>query len=359
MSVRRVGRRPADVRERIPPRSAAAEDRFVERCLAAFEAACTNEPPELRHLSIAGRAAAITFRSPVLGERYRAATADVQLQSGAIVAEAPALEILCWDTESTGVGLPPMPWPVEDLLPRDRIRGHTTGDVRATYQHSDGILQLYDRRRSVGFFHATSATAVPSWTDRGPFRTFITWWATDHSMAMLHASCVATDGGAAIVAGRSGAGKSTTAVTCALAGFRFLGDDVCIVELDADGGPVVHALYGRAKLEVDSAARLGLEPAPRGAPLIVDTPNSSPRAPARVLLVPEIVESHATTFEPMARTEVLRTLVPASIRESGGLGGRALQEMTRVVKELPCFRLLLGNDPSGVAEAVAAAIEAA
>jgi hypothetical protein len=347
------------VRERIPPASADATHRFVERCLEAFDTACTNEPPEVRHLSIAGRAASISFRSPVVAERYRFATADVETQSGATVTEAPRLEIVCWDTESTGVGLPPMPWPVENLLPRDRVRGHTTGDIRATYQHSDGILQLYDGRRSLGIFHATSATSVPSWTDRGPFRTFITWWATDHSMAMLHASCVATDRGAALVTGSSGSGKSTTAVTCTLAGFRFLGDDVCIVELDADRGPVVHAIYGRAKLEVDSAARLGLEPAPGGAPLILDTPNSSRRAPARVLLVPEIVDRSATSFEPMARTEVLRRLVPASIRESGGLGGRALQEMTRVVKELPCFRLRLGSDPSGVADAVAAAIEAA
>jgi hypothetical protein len=33
--------------------------------------------------------------------------------------------------------------------------------------------------------------------------------------------------------------------------------------------------------------------------------------------------------------------------------------MTRVVKELPCYRLLLGRDVAGISEVVAAAIDGA
>jgi hypothetical protein len=348
------------VRQRIPPAPPAADvDRFVEQCLEAFEAACGSESPEVRHLLIAGRPVSISFRSPMVAERYRAAMARMESPSGASVTEAPALKIVVWDTESTGLGLPPMPWEGENLLHRDRVRGHTTGDVRATYQQSEGLLQLYDARRCLGIVHATTPSAVPPWTDRAPFRSFVGWWATDRSMSMMHASCVATDRGAALVAGRSGAGKSTTAMTCVLAGFRFLCDDACIVELDAEGGPLVHALYGRAKLDVESAVRLGLEPAPDGQPLIVDPPKAVREAPARVLLVPEIVDGSGSRVEPIARTDVMRTLVPGSILEGGGLGGRALQEMTRVVKKLPCYRLLLGRDVALVSEAVAAAIDAA
>ena len=348
------------MRQRIPPAPPAADvDRFVERCLEAFEAACARVPPDARHLSIAGREVSVRFASPAVAERYGAAMARMEAPAGAPTTGAPALEVVVWDTESTGVGLPPMPWEGENLLHRDRVRGHTTGDIRATYQQSRGLLQLYDARRGVGLVHATTPSAVPPWTDRAPFRTFVGWWATDRSMAMMHASCVATDRGAALVAGASGAGKSTTAVTCMLAGFRFLCDDACIVELDAEGGPQVHALYGRAKLDAESAVRLGLEPAPNGEPLVLDPPNSVSDAPARVLLVPEIVGGRDTHLEPIARTEVLRTLVPGSILEGGGLGGRALQEMTRVVKALPCYRLRLGTEVAGVSEAVAAAIEQA
>jgi hypothetical protein len=346
------------VRQRIPAAPPAAEvDLFVERCIEAFDATCTKMAPELRHLSIAGRAVTVRFNSPVVAARYRAATSIMETASAG--SAAPALEISCWDTESTGVSLPPMPWEGENLLHRDRVRGHITGDVRATYQRSEGLLHLYDARRSLGLVHATSPTAVPTWTDRAPFRTFVGWWATDRSMSMMHASCIATDHGAALVAGSSGAGKSTTAMTCVLAGFRFLCDDACIVELDVDGGPVVHAVYGRAKLDADAATRLGLEPACDGSPLVIEPECAVRKAPVRVLLVPQIVGGHVTRVESMSRRDVMRTLVPGSIREGGGLGGRALQEMTRVVKELPCYRLLLGTDPAGVSDAVAAAIEAA
>ena len=47
---------------------------------------------------------------------------------------------------------------------------------------------------------------------------------------------------------------------CVLAGFAFLCDDACIVDLDATGDPMVHAVYGRSKLEPDAAHRLGLSP---------------------------------------------------------------------------------------------------
>jgi hypothetical protein len=75
-----------------------------------------------------------------------------------------------------------------------------------------------------------------------------------------------------------------------------------------------------------------------------------------VLLLPQITGRRETQIEELPRTEVLRQLVPGSIREGGGLGGHALQEMTRVVRTLPSRRILLGTDPAGVAAAVAQAI---
>ena len=334
-------------------------DEFVHRTLEAFEQAGEGRPTEVRHLTIADRSVAIRFRSPEVADRYRAATALVEVGADLASAGAPALTIGCWDTATTGVGLPPLPWIQDNLLHRDRVRGHTTGDVRATYQQSEGLLHLYDGRKGLGLMHATSAAAVPAWTDRAPFRTFVGWWATDLSLSMMHSSCVATDRGAALIAGGSGAGKSTTAMTCVLAGFAFVCDDACIVDLDAAGGPVVHAVYGRSKLEPEAARRLGLAPGPAGGPLISEPAGAVTRAAARVVLLPVVTGRPETRLEELPRTEVMRALVPGSIREGGGLGGRALQEMARVVRTLPSYRLLLGTDPTGVSDAVADAIDAA
>ena len=348
------------MRQRIPPAPPPELiDEFVAATLAAFEQAGEVAPTFERQLAIADRTVLVRFRSPEVAGRYRAATAHVEARGDGSPPRPPDLTIGCWDTATTGVGLPPLPWIQDNLLHRDRVRGHTTGDVRATYQQSEGLLHLYDRREGLALLHATSAAAVPPWTDRAPFRTFVGWWATDRGLSMMHSSCVATEHGAALIAGASGSGKSTTAMTCVLAGFAFLCDDACIVDLDAAGGPLVHAVYGRSKLEPDAARRLGLAPPPDGGPLVTEPAGAVTRAVARVLLLPEVTGRPETRVEELPRTQVLRTLVPGSIREGGGLGGRALQEMTRVARTLPSFRLLLGTDPAGVADAVAGAIEAA
>lgn len=347
------------MRQRLPPPPPAGQvDEFVGQARESFERAAAGGPTVARRLLVADRRIELRFRSPEVAERYQVATAAVEAPPGATEGAAD-LEIGCWDTDTTGVGLPPLPWVDDNLLHRDRVRGHTTGDVRATYQQSEGLLHLYDGRLPLGLLHATSAAAVPPWTDRAPFRTFIGWWATDLGMAMMHASCVATDRGAALVAGSSGSGKSTTAMTCVLAGFSFLCDDACIVDLDAPEGPVVHAIYGRSKLEPDAAHRLGLTADLEGGPLLSQPEDRVTRTAARVLLLPQVTGRPETRLEELPRTEVLRTLVPASIREGGGLGGQALQELTRVVRTLPSYRLLLGTDPDGVARAVASAIEGA
>ena len=334
-------------------------DEFVDRALQAFEQAGASQPTVARYLTIADRDVVIRFRSPEVADRYRAATTHVEVSPDDPRPGAPALTIGCWDTATSGVALPPLPWIADNLLHRDRVRGHTTGDVRATYQQSEGLLHLYDGRKGLGLMHATSAAAIPAWTDRAPFRTFVGWWATDRSLSMMHSSCVATERGAALIAGGSGAGKSTTAMTCVLAGFAFVGDDACIVDLDAPGGPMAHAVYGRSKLEPDATRRLGLAPSPDGGPLITEPAGSVTRAAARVLLLPEVTGRVETHLEELPRTDVMRTLVPGSIREGGGLGGRALQEMARVVRTLPSYRLLLGTDRAGVADAVARAIDGA
>ena len=99
--------------------------------------------------------------------------------------------------------------------------------------------------------HAASSAATPDWMDRVPFRTILTWWAADRGLAMVHASAVAWGDGAALIAGGSGAGKSTTAMACLAAGLDLLGDDACVVGLDPE--PHLWSVYRRAKLEPDAA----------------------------------------------------------------------------------------------------------
>ena len=68
----------------------------------------------------------------------------------------------------------------------------------------------------------------------------------------LQASCVAVNGKAVALCGRSGAGKSTAAAQLALRGHGLVADDVCVIDARAAGGPRVLSTFPRLKLWRDS-----------------------------------------------------------------------------------------------------------
>lgn len=77
---------------------------------------------------------------------------------------------------------------------------------------------------------------------------------------VLHASAVRLpDGGAAVFAGVSTAGKSTLAAALALHGFAPLADDITAIQFDEHGIPWVYPGLARSKLWGNSFEKLGLD----------------------------------------------------------------------------------------------------
>ena len=144
------------------------------------------------------------------------------------------LTISCWDRSSVDVTPPSPPWSLDDLLPRGKVRGFDSGDVRATYDAHFGILNLYDARSRQAAYFALDADRIPPWIERAPFRAVLGWWATDRRLAVVHASAVGSSDGCVLITGPSGSGKSTTALACVAAGFEIVGDDVAIVALEPE-----------------------------------------------------------------------------------------------------------------------------
>ena len=63
----------------------------------------------------------------------------------------------------------------------------------------------------------------------------------------MHAGAIGTDGGAVLVVGRGGRGKSTTTLAGLGAGLKYVGDDYVAVE--TKDRPLVHSIYNAGKLE--------------------------------------------------------------------------------------------------------------
>lgn len=162
---------------------------------------------------------------------------------------------------------------------------------------------------------------------------------------LLHASAVERDGRALLMTGHSGAGKSTLAALLGERGWRLMGDEFALVDLDTGA---LHAFPRAVSLK---NAAIGLfdghvDPARLG-PVLEDTPKGTirhlrPQADAiarmRDPARPALLLFPRYGFEPAVRemgaAEVFVRLTQASTNYVA-LGERAFFGLSRLVREVP------------------------
>lgn len=86
-------------------------------------------------------------------------------------------------------------------------------------------------------------------------------WGTicyQRGILIVHASAVEVSGSAMLFCARSGGGKSTLAAQLGASGFPLVSDDLCRIDLSAQGPPVVFPAAPRLKLWTDALGKLGL-----------------------------------------------------------------------------------------------------
>jgi len=188
---------------------------------------------------------------------------------------------------------------------------------------------------------------------------------------VLHAGAVAHDGAAVLFVGVGGAGKSTTALACALAGADFLGDDLVLVDTGDPGGAglVVHSMFATAKLNADSATALGvgdwapIGSTPKNKAVValrerLSVIRSAPIA-ALVLLAPP--GRGRPRPEPVRAAEAMSLVMPSSIPVACRTGSPAdlLAVVAALARRVPAYRLPLSWDLDALVAAVRGLVAAA
>lgn len=277
----------------------------------------------------------------------------------------PSLTIDLWDTATTGVRIPDPPWRRPEPALAGSLDYYHDRRFRLLFRHRN-TLWLQDRANGRGMYWCEDAKEISASQMASPLRQLLAWWALDERRVLCHAGAVGGAGGAVLLAGRSGAGKSTTALACHAGGLSFLGDDCVIV---SDGpAPRVASLYNSAKLNGDNLDRFPgwkprvhnpERPARDKAVFFVDRwePRSIDRAgPLRAILLPRIVGSTTTRLRPASAVESLIALAPSSIRQTCGEGHETLRSLARFTAVVPGFVLELGTDLSQIPDVVARVI---
>ncbi|HWC47383.1 MAG TPA: hypothetical protein VG448_00680 [Solirubrobacterales bacterium] len=175
-----------------------------------------------------------------------------------------------------------------------------------------------------------------------------------HGLEVFHASAIELDGGAVLLAGGSGLGKSTLALNMHLGGTGFLADDSVAIEL-AGERPVAHPAIATAK--VREGARDLLRKDNRGAlreVVVSDEHETRYRVeaaagplPLRAVCILEPAEIPGTLAATKGKAdpwELLGSTFNDIVRDPTRLQGQ-LDLCSRIAETIPCLRIQVGPRP--------------
>lgn len=256
-------------------------------------------------------------------------------------------------------------WVIDEATDADRRT-----DAQGVYRLPGGGLTMVQQDPfSIETFEpgrGIRLTASPAAFASGDFRAHpgslaLAAWFAGPAAQVLHVGAVAFGGRGVLIVGASGAGKSTSVLACALAGADYLGDDLCLVTVgdDAEAAPRVHSLFATAKLNPDSARRLGAETWPALGTTPKDKVVTHPPSPIRIVasapLAAVVVLARPgagpDAVVPLRPAEAFGALAATGASPCSGALSPSLWFSTtsRLVRQVPAYRLPITWDLERVA----------
>jgi len=237
-----------------------------------------------------------------------------------------------------------------------RFAGHVS--------QGSGAISFFDAGARAAIYWMADVRRLQGWDRAAPLLQIFQWCFQRSARQITHAAVVGSASGAALLAGKGGSGKSTTAALAHEGGLMHLGDDYCLV---ADEPPRVFTFYRSMKLHPHSL-RLGpLATRPRETAWAADDKNvllledrdGARELPLKMILLPRVTGTGATKARPASAAEALRALAPSSLFQLPGTTAATFQFFSRLARQLPAFHLDLGADAENVAARVSELLEGA
>lgn len=279
------------------------------------------------------------------------------------------LTVHVWDTVSTGIEMASPPWPRKAFGPHGVVEGFNDGRFMTAYDLGSHTLSLLDGVAGQAVFWTRDATKLPPWEQAAPLRRIFHRWLRSQGLQFAHAAAVGLPSGGALFAGRSGVGKSTTALHLLREGFGYVGDDYVV--LGRSPRPTAHSVYCTAKLHDATRTRF-----PHLLPSF-DTPASSalPKAvafmqagqdgpilrdtPVRAVFLPTITGLRQTAVAPASVAEVIAAIAPSTILQLPGADQADLTQLAAFMRLPRLYKLLLGTHLADATQLIRTTIEAA
>jgi len=270
--------------------------------------------------------------------------------------------IYLWDSLSTNTTYPHSPAGLNDFKLRGEIEGLNDKRFQAGFFGHAKMLNLLDRERKLGIVCFRSSLDIPSFEIACPLRGVFSWILNSNNRILIHAAAVGVSDSAVIVGGLSGSGKSSTTIKCLLAGFNYLGDDLCAVSY-MDDVPKVYSVYssgksvrnGRIKFEELKKMKLWQEDDDYDKELYFFSDYFQEQLPLekelKAILIPKQGNSEIG-IEFVTKTSVLSVITSSTIQLLPNAGNEILYVLKSIISKVPCYQLNLGNDIDKIPEMI-------
>jgi hypothetical protein len=307
------------------------------------------------------------FDFDVVGRRVRVRLAGAALDRVLIDAvrhrelasdgSEPELTICAWDRRSTGAGadLDGVPVVGDEEDTRTLVRGQA--GFLALQGKVPWAAQGYDAARRTAFLWAGEPSVLSRWGEQTkPFLEILHAWLIDSPWQPVHGGAVGGADGGVLLAGGSGAGKSTTVMSCVRAGWLYAGDDYLAIRTDG-AEALVDNLYASARLRVDMAERFaefrsaevgavfvnGIEK--RDMMLDVVLPRSRFSGfPIRAILLPKITSAPRSKLHPASAAQATVAIGSTTMHFLRVGAGSAFEKIGGVAAVTPAYWVELGDD---------------
>lgn len=201
--------------------------------------------------------------------------------------------------------------------------------------------------------------------ERGkPLSRLLLEWHNDQNLQVIHGGLVSSHGNGVLFVGKSGSGKSTSALACLQGGYQFLSEDYVGLEQLSDKTFLGHSLYNSVFIETTHLSRFshllpfaifGRAPKEKKSVVILSQvfPERLERVvPIKVLVLPRIVDRSETNFRPASRAQALLALGPSSLFQIPSRGNSSFPRLVQLAEHVPSYWLEIGRDLKAIPRSI-------
>jgi hypothetical protein len=276
------------------------------------------------------------------------------------------LTLHCWDCGALGVDFPTAPVAIEAFTPRGEVRGLNNRRFHAAFDSGGRQLSLFDVHLRQAVYCVGAAAAIPRFEIAEPIRAILSWFMRENGRQLIHAAAVGEPEGGVLLIGRSGAGKSNTALGCLASNLRYAADDFCAVSAEAN--PQVYSIYCTGKTHESDWAHHpflaslapNLDPERREKAIYFLSRTCPDKLisefPLKAILLPRRGET-TCSLRPISRAAALRLAAPDTARLLPDAGAEVMQCIAKLVRKTPCYELWLGSNPENVPKEISRFLE--